>query len=469
MTTALSSQNSTPSDLISDSVPDQVSLNSKEIGEQCESNHNYDATTVANSYDLKRGEDTNTIRQNLGDSNSNSDADLNSNSDVDLNSGSDSGSGSDSDSSTADDPDVSKRSKNLQTLKNSQTVKSLKSGSKSSQPVTPLQFKIFRFVFGIYLVWHFYSLTDFAIELFSNEGMIPYPDSNPTWSTWIKHVPSNLIPINAVHINGFLNIMIVSAFFFALGMSQILNSLIVWYGWAFFFNRNNFIANPGLPYVGWLLLACAIIPNPGPLLVWPFISLQELQHINDFRAWTFSKSKKTPSCQYHKKEKHNEDEDIDDKIKATTTSTDNRVKMYNTLQPTDSDWNMPPLVFWGAWFLMAFGYTVSGIHKLQCESWVDGSALLHVLESLLARDNQLVKLLIELMDSNPLIMKFLTWSSLFLEISFLPLGIFDRLRFSYWISFLAMHIGIMCLIDFTDLTLGVLMIHLFTFDKRWLR
>jgi hypothetical protein len=65
-------------------------------------------------------------------------------------------------------------------------------------------------------------------------------------------------------------------------------------------------------------------------------------------------------------------------------------------------------------------------------------------------------------------MKLSTWASLFLEISFLPLGIFDRLRLPYWVSFMVMHLGILSLIDFTDLTLGVLMIHLFTFDGRWL-
>lgn len=276
-----------------------------------------------------------------------------------------------------------------------------------NEPVSPTQFKIFRFIFGIYLMWHFYSLINYGPELFSNIGMISNPNMNPTWNTWVKYIPSSFIPQSANSINDFLNIMVISSFLFAFGLFyQSINSIILWYGWAFLFNRNNFIANPGLPYVGWLLLACAIIPNPGSLF----------------------KPNKTPN-----------------------------------------NWQMPPLIFWSAWFLMAFGYTISGIHKLQCETWRDGSALLHVLESLLARDNLLASLLIKLMDNYPWFMKFNTWSSLFLEISFLPLGIFDRLRFTYWIGFMIMHLGILCLIDFTDLTLGVMMIHLFTFDKRWLQ
>lgn len=399
--------------------------------------------------------------------------------------------------------------------------------AKDKDPVSPLQFKIFRLVFGAYLIWHFYSLINFGPELFSNEGMIPYPNMNPTWSIWAQYIPSAFIPLTAAGISGFLNIMIVSALFFALGMSQFLNSIILWYGWAFLFNRNNFIANPGLPYVGWLLLACAIIPNPGPLKLWPesifgspnewpYFSLQQLKHLNDLRAWTFSKIVKTPSCDYQKQhnqkklknrnkkqQKDNYDDDIDDKkigdrvlserfesserrfgegpnvLSDKSNNTDygllrnEREKNENFSRcQNNSDnvaWRMPPLIFWGAWFLMALGYTISGIHKLQCASWIDGSALLHVLESLLARDNNLVNFMIELMKNYPWFLKLNTWASLVLEISFLPLGIFDRLRFVYWISFIVMHIGIMCLIDFTDLTLGVLMIHLFTFDKRWIQ
>ena len=39
---------------------------------------------------------------------------------------------------------------------------------------------------------------------------------------------------------------------------------------------------------------------------------------------------------------------------------------------------------------MAIGYTVSGIHKLQCDSWRKGTALQYVLSGPLGRDNFLV-------------------------------------------------------------------------------
>lgn len=399
---------------------------------------------------------------------------------------------------------------------------------KVKRPVSPTQFKIFRLIFGVYLIWHFSSLLGYGPELFSDSGMIPDPLMNPTWATWVHYVPTFLIPSSPEGITGLLNIMIVSSLFFALGMSQMLNSLILWYGWAFLFNRNNFISNPGLPYVGWLLLACSIIANPGSLFsMFPVFSLDQLRQlkdINDIRSWTYSGSRscsdekgdesgaKTSrknrsktmkgrdkilkTSRSSKNENEDEDLDIDDKVvhsenphtrklltpeqqdeyNESGTETykkekDEGIKDAETdtyKKEEDKDWHLPPLIFWGAWFLMAIGYTVSGVHKLQCASWRDGSALLHVLESLLARDNSLVTMTINFMIKYPLFMKLSTWASLFLEISFLPLGIFDRLRLPYWVSFMVMHLGILSLIDFTDLTLGVLMIHLFTFDGRWL-
>lgn len=269
--------------------------------------------------------------------------------------------------------------------------------------VSPTQFKIFRFLFGIYLAYHFFSLTAYAIEMFGPSGMIDDPNLNPTWNTWVKIVPDILIPHTDTGVQSFVNMMVLCSIFFTIGILQRLNALILWYGWAYLFNRNNFIGNPGLAYVGWLLLACTIVPNPGTL--------------------------------WEKKPKK---------------------------------WEMPILIFWSAWFLMALGYTISGIHKLQCKSWRNGSALFHVLLSVLSRDTPVVDYILDLMIDYPAFMRFSTWSSLFLEISFLFLGLFDRLRFWYWISFMIMHLGILTLINFTDLTLGVLTIHLFTFDNRWL-
>ena len=123
-----------------------------------------------------------------------------------------------------------------------------------------------------------------------------------------------------------------------------------------------------------------------------------------------------------------------------------------------------PWLYWGGWTLYALGYTISGLHKLQSPSWIDGSALNHVLQSPLSRDNALCHFLLQ---SNPLILQLSTWVSLFVEISFLPLGLFYHTRKLYWFAFLGLHLGVLLVVNFTDLTMGVLMMHFFLFDPRW--
>lgn len=271
-----------------------------------------------------------------------------------------------------------------------------------SIPVTPEQFGLFRIIFGLYLTVHFYELIPYGSELFSQQGMIPDPNMSPTWSHW----PVKL-DLNNTQITQFLILMTILSLMLSVGLARNLTSLLLWFGWAYLFNRNPFISNPGLPYVGWLLLACALIPSGERFCIWS-----------------------------------------------------------NTWSNTNQKWWMPSIIYWSAWFLMALGYTISGVHKLQCPSWIDGSALRHVFSGVLARDNYLVS---GLLNSNPIFLRLLTWSSLILEISFLPLGLFDRLQKWSWLAFMGLHLGILATVNFTDLTLGVLMIHLFTFNSCWLQ
>ena len=266
---------------------------------------------------------------------------------------------------------------------------------------SPTQFAIFRTIFGFYLMWHFYSLIPYGPEIFGSNGMIPDPTMIPTWGIF----PSFLhLFENDYVIKIFLGLLSVASFLFAAGFYRNVLSVFLWYGWVYLINRNVLISNPGIPYVGWLLLACALIPSGEGFYFWR------------------NKTNKT-------------------------------------------NWYMPGLIYWSAWFLMALGYTISGLHKLQCPSWIDGSALRHILSSLLARDNFMTQ---QLLAAPNIVLQIHTWFSLMVEILFLPLGIFYRVRKWYWMLFIVMHLGIMCLINFTDLTLGVLMIHFFTFDNRWL-
>ena len=234
-------------------------------------------------------------------------------------------------------------------------------------------FKIFRFALGIYLAYHFYDLMPYAEELFTTRGMF--------WD-----IDLFVISIIDVHIELFIYSLVIVSLLLAFGFYQSTSSIIIWIGWVYLFNRNMFISNPSIPYVGLLLLATAILP-----------------------------------------EKEN--------------------------------WTKCPHIHWVMWFLTMLGYTLSGLHKLQCQSWLDGTALSHVLTSFLARDTILLQFVLSL----PII-KILTWSSLILEISCLPLGVFYYTRKIYWTMLVSMHLGVLILINFTDLTMGMLLVHLFIFD-----
>lgn len=260
------------------------------------------------------------------------------------------------------------------------------------------QFAIFRIIFGIYLTWHFALLIPFAGELFSSSGVIPHPELLPTTKIFpniLSYFPSQNFAC------GFVVGLCLLSFLFCLGVARPIVCVFLWLGWATLFNRNIFIGNPGLPMVGWLLLACALVP-PG-------------------EDWALSAKR--------------------------------------------ADWKMPPILFWGAWLIVGVGYTVSGIHKLSSPSWVDGSAIRILLDNPLARDTPLRELLL---TAPAWFFKFKTYFSLGIEILFLPLILTRWTRPIAWFAIVAMHLGILSLVSFADLTLGVLIMHFFTFDSRWL-
>ena len=115
---------------------------------------------------------------------------------------------------------------------------------------------------------------------------------------------------------------------------------------------------------------------------------------------------------------------------------------------------------------MALGYSYSGWTKLVSPSWLDGTAVARVLDSPLARPGVLRELLLALPSW---LLRLLTWGSLALELSFTPLALVRRARPWIWAALLAMHLGLIILIAFADLSLGMVFLHLFTFDPAWLR
>jgi predicted DCC family thiol-disulfide oxidoreductase YuxK len=130
-----------------------------------------------------------------------------------------------------------------------------------------------------------------------------------------------------------------------------------------------------------------------------------------------------------------------------------------------AEWEMPRWVVRCAWILMAAGYTFSGITKLASPSWIDGSAMGYLLENPLARPGIARSGMLHL---PALCLQLLTWLTLLVELAFLPLALWGKSRPWIWLTLVLMHLGIILVVDFADLSLGMLMIHAFTFDRRWI-
>jgi len=261
------------------------------------------------------------------------------------------------------------------------------------------QFAIFRIIFGLYLLIHFLTLIPVSGEIWSNSGLISDVTLNFSYGSF-----PNILYLfnNSMEVTMFVSILALLSFFVMVGFFRRTSSLLLWYGWACLFHQNNLILNPGLPMVGWLLLALALIPNG--------------------EGWGVEKE--------------------------------------------DTSWYMPPILYWGAWIIVGVSYTISGIDKAMAPSWIDGSAITHLLNNPLARDYFIRDLLL---STPELFRQMLTWSALILEIIFGLLVIFSKTRLIAWFMIMAMHLGILLIVDFPDLTLGVIMIHLFTFDANWFK
>jgi hypothetical protein len=264
------------------------------------------------------------------------------------------------------------------------------------------QYSIFRALFGSYLVVHYVQLLPWGPELFSDRGLLPEPSFSP-----LVHLFPNLLAVwdSPFFVQLLLMIAVLAAALFAIGLWDRVAAITLWYLGACLLGRNPLIANPALPYVGWLLLVHAFLPT------------------------------------------------------APVGSVAERIRRV-----PNQNWQMSPAIYLVAWILMSLGYTYSGVMKLPSPSWLDGSALARILSNPLARPGMLRHWLLAL----PIpFLKVATWSALGLEVSFAPLALFRRIRPWIWSAMLCLHVGLFLLISFPDLTAGMVFLHLFTFDPAW--
>lgn len=268
------------------------------------------------------------------------------------------------------------------------------------KPQSPYQFAVFRWLLGLYLAVHMAHLIPWGPELFSDRGVFPDASASPLHGLF-----PNLLTIldTPLAIQGFLGLLCLAAVAFAAGTGRTAMAGLLWYGWTCLFNRNPLISNPGLPYIGLVLVLCALVP-PGEGLGKGGLRAKE-------------------------------------------------------------GWAMPLWLWRTAFFALMAGYTYSGVMKLTAPSWINGDAMSMLVTNPLARD-WFVRDLVLLLPQ-PLL-QGLTWFALAGEISALPLCLFRKGRLIAWTWMLAMHFGIVLVVDFADLTLGMVLVHLFVFDPQWL-
>jgi len=269
---------------------------------------------------------------------------------------------------------------------------------------SPYFFSFFRICFGIYLTVHFIQLIPAGRELFSTMGTLPDASLGFTYKVF-PNILSLFSSPSSVSL--FLVTAVIFSISFTLGIYRKISALVLWYLFACLFNRNLFISNPSIPYVGWMLLACALIPK-------------------------------------------------------------GEASLRNTGSSELKDWRFPKILYFGALFLLGWGYSLSGFHKLSSPSWVDGSAIWHLINNPLSRDTFLRNWMIVLGTSLPVVYKIVTWGVLALELFSLPLLLWKKSRKWIWLVLVLMHLRIVSIVDFADLTFGMLLAHLFIFDAEWI-
>jgi predicted DCC family thiol-disulfide oxidoreductase YuxK len=266
------------------------------------------------------------------------------------------------------------------------------------------QYSLFRILFGVYLFVHFVNLVPWGGELFSRSGVLPDAAASP-----LIHLFPNVLALYDPpwFVTVLLLLAAVLTVPFAIGWRDRAAAIGMWYALACLYGRNPLIANPALPFVGWMLLAHAL-PPPAP-----YGSLA-------------ARGRSDPG----------------------------------------GGWRMPPSIHAVAWVVMALAYSYSGYTKLVSPSWTDGTALAYVLQNPLARPTWLRDAMLAL---PPVFLQLATWSGLLLELFYAPLALARRARPWIWSLMVLMHLGLLTMVDFADLTFGMLLLHGFTFDPAWIR
>jgi predicted DCC family thiol-disulfide oxidoreductase YuxK len=262
------------------------------------------------------------------------------------------------------------------------------------------QYSLFRFLFGTYILIHFAYLLPYGGELFGAEGMLASGDLSPLFAVApsLLHLSDAPWVVEMLLLSG-----AVAALFLAAGRFDRIAA-----GWILLvlisvFTRNPLIANPAMPYMGFMLLV----------------------HLCVSGAYLGRAGQ----------------------------------------AQTDFGWRLPQHIFFAAVLILALSYSYSGYTKLLSPGWVAGDTVAYVLENPLARDWWVRDIAVTVPKA---LLAGLTWAILYIELLYAPLYLIRRLRPWLWSAMLVVQFGFLLLLRFPDLTVPMLLMHLLTFDRRWL-
>lgn len=257
-----------------------------------------------------------------------------------------------------------------------------------------------RLALGLYFAVQFARLLPHATALYTAQGMLPDAALNPPTAAFPTGLQAALhawaTPTGAPLL---LLVGVGLALALALGRIPKVAAVGLWATQALLWHRNVLTLNPTLPINGFLLLCTLALPAPAPAAPAPAAPAN--------------------------------------------------------LRPRGAV-PLPADLSRVLWIVAGVAYSVSGLTKLDAPSWRSGEALGLILSGPLARDLPWV----EALCAAPLLLKILTWGTLALEIGFGLLALSARLRPWVLLATTGLHLGILATVQFAELTLGMLPLHL---------
>ncbi len=131
---------------------------------------------------------------------------------------------------------------------------------------------------------------------------------------------------------------------------------------------------------------------------------------------------------------------------------------------SNSNWEPPKYLREGAWIILGVSYANSGILKALSPSWLEGTALIKII----ADGVNTYFWTSVVAAAAPFLFFVLTWVVLAIEALAILFVWTNTSRKYFWIASVLMHLGILVMMKFAQVSLGMLVFHLLLFDPRWL-